>query len=215
MVCSHSGPAALRVHGPSLSYMDTGARFAQESSLSGPAAPRGRRPSYSYVVLEGRFAQISSTSGPAVLFRHGSSYSYTFQNVPFVKESSSHFRVSAYLFAESHLSETACGKQAGIDAPRTRAGTVPRTVPGVTLIGVCRWTSLAVLRPTSAAKGGRNQRGTCRQVLAATGSPTSKPNRIATRRLTCGANCRRTCWRTSVVTSTVFRGPNLGEPQRA
>ena len=166
--------------------MDAGARFAQESSSSGPTAPRGRRPSYSYTRQNGRFAQ----------------------------ESSSHFGAFAYLFVASHVGETVCGKQAGIDAPRTRGGTVPGTVPGVTLretpMGVGGWVFSAILRPVCTAIAGPFWKVTCCRTLAATANPASQTNRVAVRRLICGANCRGTCRRTSKATSTVTSTASCG-----
>ncbi len=138
--------------------MDAGAQFAQESLPSGPAAPRGRRPSYSYVVAKPRFVQ----------------------------ESSCPFSAFVYLIVASHFSETVRRKQAGNDAPRTGVGTVPGTVPGVTLIGVCRWTSLAVLRPISTVRGRVTQRRTCGQMATVTDYPTCRSNRVAALRPMCG-----------------------------
>ena len=142
------------------------------------------------------FAFLSSRATRARL-----SHGHAQRNGRFAREFSFHFEAHAYLFVESHLSETACRKRAGIDVPRTGLGTVPRTVPGVTLMGICRWTSSAILRPVCAATAGPYRKVTCGQILAAIANPTCRSIRIATRKLICGAICGGACSGTCVATS--------------
>jgi len=76
-------------------------------------------------------------------------------------------------------------------------------------VGVGGWVFPAILRPVCPATSGSFWTVTCDWTLAAIGNPTFRPSRIAIRRPTLGAICRRTRGRTCAATSTAFRGPVL------
>jgi hypothetical protein len=88
------------------------------------------------------------------------------------------------------VSRTIYLEQAGNDAPRTALGTVPGTVPGVTRVGVCGWTSLAISERVPAARGGRIQRRTRGRMPAVIGDGILQPTRVGVRTANLGANCR-------------------------
>jgi hypothetical protein len=109
-------------------------------------------------------------------------------------------------------------ERAEVDVLRTTLGTVPGTVLGVTPVGICRWTSSAILWLIPVAIGSRIQRRTCGQVTTAIRSPIPRLIRSATRRMSCDANrrgtCRRTCERVLVANSRASGAVSLGEPCR-
>jgi len=119
-------------------------------------------------------------------------------------------------------------KQAEIYSPRTGVGTVPGTVPVAisrgTFVGVGGWVLWVVLRVTCTATVGSCWKATRGWTLAPTDNATSRPTRMATRRLIYSASRRGTCRRICVATSTanptascgsrLKSGPEVGiEPQ--
>ena len=95
------------------------------------------------------------------------------------------------------------------DAPRTTLGTVPGTVLGVSLVRVCRWTSLAIPRLVSAARRnatfrsnrggtsrtfvGWSRTGTCHLILKAIVSMVVRATREMVRRAVCRATSAASC----------------------